>query len=178
MKDKLKKLKKRLKVKSKPAGYWKEHLGLKAHPEGGWYKEIYRSELIIAKECLPENFSGNRAVATSIYFLLEKDNVSRFHRIRSDEIWHFYAGDPVHIHLINVGGELRTLCLGNEPEKGCYPQQMVPAGYWFASESTGEYSLAGCTVSPGFDFEDFEMADRKELSNLYPRHIEIIKKFT
>jgi len=162
----------------KNASYWINNLNLLPHPEGGYYKESYRSTGEIKNSTLPKNFNGNRAFSTAIYFLLEKGNFSAFHRIKSDELWHFYDGDPIAIHVINYDGILTTHILGKQPHKGVFPQIAIPANTWFASESTGDYSLAGCTVSPGFDFNDFEMADKNKLIDLYREYSIIIEKFT
>ncbi len=162
----------------KNASYWINSLNLLPHPEGGYYKESYRSSGEIKNSTLPESFIGNRAFSTAIYFLLEKGNFSAFHRIKSDELWHYYDGDPIAIHVINNDGTLVTHMLGMQPHKGLFPQITIPANTWFASESIGDFSLAGCTVSPGFDFNDFEMADRNTLIGLHGEHSSIIKKFT
>ena len=160
------------------AEYWINNLNLLPHPEGGYYKESYRSEEEIIGSELPSRFGGNRAISTAIYFLLIKGNFSAFHKIKSDEIWHFYDGDPIAIHVINNMGDLSTKILGLQVDDGQLPQITIPANTWFASKSTGDFSLAGCTVAPGFDFADFEMADREVLINLYQRHQELIKEFT
>ncbi len=160
------------------AHYWINHLNLLPHPEGGYYKEVYRSGEEINKESLPDRFQGTRAFSTSIYFLLEKGDFSAFHRIKSDEVWHFYDGAPISIYVIDNEGALTIHKLGLSPDKGITPQLTIPANHWFASESTGNFSLVGCTVAPGFDFIDFEMADRNSLINLYTEHREIIEKYT
>ncbi len=160
------------------SAYWINSLGLLPHPEGGYYKETYRSNEEITNNALPDRFSGNKSFATAIYFLLEEGNFSAFHKIKSDEIWHFYDGSPVLIHTIDNDGTLITYKLGNSPIDGVFPQITIPANTWFASESTGNFSLVGCTVSPGFDFNDFEMANRKMLVNLFEKHRAIIEKFT
>ena len=160
------------------SAYWIDRLGLLPHPEGGYYKETYRSTEEVISNALPSRFPGNRALSTAIYFLLEKGNFSAFHRIKSDEIWHFYDGNPILIHAIDANGNLTTYKLGNLHGEGVFPQITIPANTWFASETTGDFSLAGCTVSPGFDFNDFEMADRESLINLYKEHRAIIEQFT
>ena len=160
------------------SAYWINRLDLLPHPEGGYYKETYRSTEEIISSALPKRFLGNRKLSTAIYFLLEKGNFSAFHRIKSDEIWHFYDGSPVLIHTIDSKGILTTYKLGNLASEGVFPQITIPANTWFASESIGNFSLVGCTVSPGFDFSDFEMADRKSLINLYAEHRAIIEQFT
>ena len=149
---------------------------LQPHPEGGWYKETYKSEEQIASNALPQRFLGNRVFSTAIYFLLEKGNFSAFHRIKSDECWHFYAGQPLEVFIILPGGELTVVSLGNDIEKGQLFQYTVPANCWFASRpaTESEFSFVGCTVAPGFDFADFELAKEKELVAAYPQHQTII----
>ena len=151
---------------------------LEPHPEGGWYKQTYKSNEEINAGALPERFGANRAFSTAIYFLLEKGNFSAFHRIRSDECWHFYAGDPLVIYIIEQNGELKIISLGNDLEKGHSFQYVVPANCWFASRPApgSEHCFVGCTVSPGFEFEDLELADQTELSVMYPQHKSIIKE--
>lgn len=133
---------------------------------------------MIAAEALPDRFAGCRPFSTAIYFLLEQENFSAFHRIKSDECWHFYAGGPLHIYVLQQNGVLVTVTLGNEIEKGQLFQYVVPANCWFAScPATGSiFSFAGCTVAPGFDFDDFEMADPNSLVKLYPQHQVIIRQ--
>lgn len=151
---------------------------LEPHPEGGWYRQTYRSKEQVAGSALPERFDGDRAFSTAIYFLLEKGNFSAFHRIKSDECWHFYAGDPLIIYVIKQNGTLDIITLGNDFERGQTFQHAVPANCWFASQPAlgSEYCFVGCTVSPGFDFEDFELADANKLSSLYPMHKNLIDK--
>ena len=149
---------------------------LEPHSEGGWYKQTYKSNEEIGADALPERFGASRAFSTAIYFLLEKGNFSAFHRIKSDECWHFYAGDPLLIYIIEQTGELKIISLGSNYEKGQSFQYVVPANCWFASRPApgSEYCFVGCTVSPGFEFEDFELADATELSVMYPQHKSII----
>jgi predicted cupin superfamily sugar epimerase len=137
------------------------------HPEGGYYKETYRSTEHIPLAALPEHFSGLRSFSTAIYFLLLKDLFSAFHRIKSDECWHFYEGASLHVHVLHLNGN----CLEGEVY-----QAVVPAGAWFASESIGEYSFVGCTVAPGFDFADFELARAASLKADYPDHEKLIER--
>lgn len=153
-------------------------LNLQSHPEGGYYTEVYRSEGIIETE--EDFFPDGRHYSTSIYYLLGSKDQSHFHRIKSDEIWHHYEGSSITIHLLSKLGDYRVLHLGKNLENGQTPQRVVPAGYWFGVtiDEPESYALCGCTVSPGFDFEDFEMADRDELLNQYPKHKEIIRKLT
>ena len=155
-----------------------QQYSLQPHPEGGWYRETYRSSEYIAQVALPERFRGTRVFSTAIYFLLEQGNFSAFHRIRSDECWHFYAGDPLLVYVIQIDGSLDIIQLGNDFTRGQLFQYTVPANCWFASRpATGStFCFAGCTVAPGFEFADFEMADASFLSVLYPQHAGIIKE--
>ena len=149
----------------KTAKYWIEKLNLEKHPEGGWFKEIYRSEDIIPEHALPPDFKGPRNCSTSIYYLLEGEDFSSFHRIHSDEIWHYYAGfSPIEIISIEQGKLIKHL-LGNDPDSNQNLQIVVPKNTWFAAQLIDQkgYALAGCTVAPGFHFDDFEMADEKLL---------------
>jgi hypothetical protein len=150
------------------ARFWVRKLGLKKHPEGGYYKETYRSDMQVD---VPE--LGKRDAGTAIYYLLGRDRFSAFHRIKSDEIWHFYAGSPLALYVIDQQGGLQKITLGKSA-----PQTVVRAGCWFAASTQGLYSLVGCTVAPGFDFSDFEMAKRDELASLYPKHAKIIARYT
>lgn len=164
----------------KDANYWIRQLDLQRHVEGGAFKEIYRSPLMIGKESLPPSFTSSKSISTSIYFLLESHQCSLFHRIKSDEIWHFYSGDPLLIHEIFPSGQLVTHLLGANPDNNESFQAVIQAGNWFASHVApgGSYTLAGCTVAPGFDFEDFVLAERTELMRQYPDHAELIHSLT
>jgi uncharacterized protein len=154
-------------------------LDLTRHPEGGWYRENYRSAGQIADQALPDRFKGARSFSTAIYFLLEQDDFSSFHRIQSDELWHYYTGSPASIHLITADGNMATLLLGPDISQGQQFQVVIPAGCWFAAEpAAAGYFLAGCTVAPGFDFTDFELADRASLLVSYPQHAELICRLT
>ena len=148
------------------------------HPEGGWYAEMYRSVELIPSSSLPPRFNGDRVFSTAIYFLLPANNFSAFHRIQSDECWHFYDGEPLNIYVIDTTGKLEIIKLGRNITAGeCY-QAVVSAGSWFASmpaNNTG-FSFVGCTVAPGFDFADFELADAAKLSASYPKHADIINR--
>jgi predicted cupin superfamily sugar epimerase len=160
------------------ANFWIETLALTHHPEGGWFAESYRSVESIAAEALPNRFHGERSFCTSIYFLLERSDFSALHRIKSDEIWHFYDGAPLKVVVITPAGELHEILLGRDAVQGQRLQAVVPAGCWFGAECCGAYSLVGCTVSPGFDFSDFEMAEQSHLSNQYPQHGQLISRMT
>lgn len=152
--------------------------GLLPHPEGGYYKETYRSGEHISVAALPQRFAGDRAFSTAIYFLLDKGNFSAFHRIKSDECWHFYAGQTLLVHIIHFDGALETVHLGNRVEAGEVFQYVVPANCWFASEPAPgtDYAFTGCTVAPGFDFTDFELAVAEELIELFPQHSGVIER--
>ncbi len=162
------------------ADYWIQKLQLEKHIEGGSYTRTYCAGLTIPHKILPGHFKGDRPVATAIYFLLESDQFSAMHRIASDELWHFYYGDPLIVYEIDTAGKLTQHLLGNNPENNETFQCLVKAGSWFGSapKEGGDYSLAGCTVSPGFDFADFELGDRATLLALFPQHASIIKMLT
>ncbi|QHT68595.1 cupin domain-containing protein [Rhodocytophaga rosea] len=163
-----------------PATYWIEKLHLQAHPEGGYFAETYRSPEEVQAAHLPERYGGRRSFSTAIYFLLEHPEFSALHRIKSDEVWHFYAGSTLLVYVIDPGGKLEIIRLGNNLEAGEQFQAVVKAGCWFGSrlEKENIYALVGCTVAPGFDFADFEMADRKELLQQFPQHQSIIELLT
>lgn len=150
--------------------------GLSAHPEGGFYRETYRSGEVISQDALPQRFRGSRLFSTAIYFLLLKGNFSAFHRIQSDECWHFYEGDALVIHVLDPQQGYHSIRLGSNARAGEVYQAVVPAGCWFASESTGDYSLVGCTVAPGFDFADFELAQAQTLAEAYPEQAMLVRR--
>jgi hypothetical protein len=162
------------------AQYWIRHLGLRAHPEGGYYRESYRAAEQLQPGQLPPRFDGPRAVSTAIYFLLEGQQRSLLHRLRSDEVWHFYAGDPLVLYLFEAGGNLRRITLGTDLAAGQALQAVVPAGTWFGAAllEGGAYALTGCTVAPGFDFADLELADRRALMAEFSRHTVVVKRLT
>jgi predicted cupin superfamily sugar epimerase len=158
------------------AQYWIDRLELSPHPEGGYFQATYKAELIIPHGALPSTFGGDRAASTAIYFLLEGKDFSAFHRIAADEVWHFYAGNSLVVYVIDAGGNASELQLGS----GDGFQAVVKAGCWFASrlkEPVG-FALVGCTVAPGFEFEDFEMARRADLIRVYPAHRKLIEELT
>jgi predicted cupin superfamily sugar epimerase len=155
-----------------------QQYNLQPHPEGGWYKETYKSHEHIPASALPKRFGSNRAFSTAIYFLLEQGNFSAFHRIKSDECWHFYAGDPLRVYVLQPNGHLDIIDLGNDIFRGQQFQYIVPANCWFASRPLpgSSFCFVGCTVAPGFDFADFEMADAASLIVKYPQYQNIIKE--
>ncbi|MGV8016695.1 MAG: cupin domain-containing protein [Ignavibacteria bacterium] len=149
-------------------------LSLKKHPEGGYFSEIYRSPEKISS--LPERFERGHSLYTSIYFLLQENDYSAFHILKSDEIWHFYEGTVLDIHIIRKDGSLETVSLGRDIAKGERYQYLVESGQYFAAEVRDKtsFALVGCTVSPGFEYEDFDMPEREELIKKYPLHSDII----
>jgi len=157
-----------------------KHLGMAPHPEGGFFRETYRSSEAIAGSALAGRYNGGRSISTAIYFLLTGDTFSAFHRLRSDELWHYYSGDAVRLHMIHKDGRHEQVVVGPDLEAGQFPQAVIPAGCWFAArvEQTNGYILLGCTVAPGFDFSDFELARREELTRQFPQHQQIIQSFT
>ena len=159
---------------------WIDALEMTPHPEGGYFKETYRAGEAIEGAHLPPRFGGARSFSTAIYFLLEAGQFSAFHRIKSDEVWHFYAGGPLEILSIDPAGNLTTHHLGLDLSRGERPQAMIPAGHWFASRPAAStpYSLVGCTVAPGFDFTDFELATRHDLTKEFQSQASIIKHLT
>lgn len=167
-------------TKDTTAEYWVHALGLEAHPEGGWFRETYRSAEEIPAAALPERYGGARCFGTSIYFLLGPGEVSKFHRIRSDEIWHYHRGDSVRLHLLDERAGLRSVTVGPDVESKEVLQAVVPANVWFGAEVAIEHGfcLIGCTVAPGFDFADFELAERTALNAQFPSQRELIRRLT
>ncbi len=161
------------------AEYWIEALKLQEHPEGGYYRITYESRDAISDRELSVSFEGRRFLATSIYFLLDNGQVSRFHRLIADELWYYHAGNPVNIFCIERDGKLVIKKLGLNLHEGERPQVLVPGGTIFGSAPDGcGYSLAGCMVTPGFDFEDFELLSREDLLRQYPQYKRIIYRLT
>ncbi len=161
------------------AEYWIEKLALEKHPEGGYFKETYRSQDVLHLDDI-ERYKGARNSSTAIYYLLAGEQFSAFHQLKSDEIFHFYAGSTLLVHIINDQGEYSLLKLGQNPEQNEQLQLVIKQGCWFASqvEDVNSYSLIGCTVSPGFDFQDFLLGTKLTLIQLYPQHTTIIEKLT
>lgn len=181
-------------------------LNLAPHPEGGYYAETYRAAGVIPAVALPPEFGGERNYSTSILYLLTEGDKSRLHRIRQDEVWHFHLGGPLRLVMISPEGVLREVILGPDILSGQLPQFAVPAGCWFGAaplkvEEQSElnpaeppeshrrpdgawpprgagYCLMGCTVAPGFDFADFELADGRELIKSFPAQAALIAEFT
>ncbi len=158
---------------------WVKYLQLLAHPEGGYYSETYRSSGLISQSALPDIFPGDRNYSTAIYYLLGPKDRSALHRLQADEVWHFYTGGRLEISVIHPNGRLETIALGSDPTQGETFQALVPAETWFGARPVqGEYALAGCTMAPGFDFADFEIAKREELLAQFPQHADLIVQLT
>jgi predicted cupin superfamily sugar epimerase len=150
-----------------------EALGLTPHPEGGLYRETFRAPLLL------DTPQGQRHASTAIYFLLPAGSFSALHRVRSDEVWHHYDGDPVELHTIDEDGVHAQTRLGRDLAAGERPQRIVVAGRWQAAIPVGSrFALCGCTVAPGFDFADFEMPSRAELVERFPQHRALIERLT
>jgi len=192
----------------KDAAYWIKKLNLEKHPEGGYFRQTYRSREAIEASALPGRFTADRQtltdrlISTAIYYLLSADEFSAFHSLKSDELWHFHCGAAVTIHIIDQNGKYSAIRLGSDFDRGEVFQAVVEAGCWFgATVESGDraqvscassppacyprshpcsapYSLVGCTVAPGFDFSDFRLGDRRELIERYPEHKTIIEKLT
>jgi predicted cupin superfamily sugar epimerase len=162
------------------AAAWIERLGLEPHPEGGWFAETYRSPGEIGEASLGEGFDGPRPYSTAIYFLLDGAGFSALHRLRADEVWHHYDGAGVTLHLLEDDGTLRVLALDRRGAGEARPQVTVPAGVWFgaAVDDPESYALVGCTMSPGFDFRDFELGRREDLVRRFPEHRDVIERLT
>jgi predicted cupin superfamily sugar epimerase len=153
-----------------------ETLGLAPHPEGGFYRETFRAPLAVVA---PAGSVASRAASTAIYFLLPAGTFSALHRVRSDEVWHHYDGDPVELHTIDEAGAHAVAVLGRDLARGQRPQAVVPAGVWQAAVPVGHaYALCGCTVAPGFDFADFEMPPRDALVAAFPRLRAAVERLT
>ncbi|MDH3982115.1 MAG: cupin domain-containing protein [Kiritimatiellaceae bacterium] len=147
----------------KTSNHWINELALEPHLEGGWYRRVYESDLMM----------DGRPALTSIYYLLEGCEFSALHRLKSDEQWHFYAGAPITIHEINAAGIYFATTLG----EGCF-QHTVRAENLFGATVDGDYALVGCSVVPGFDFFDFEMPPRSQCLEEFPQHAELIQRLT
>jgi predicted cupin superfamily sugar epimerase len=161
---------------NKYAKYWIKKLKLGQHPEGGYFTSTYRSDKIIDLS----EYDGRRSACTAIYYLLTGNQFSSFHIMKSDEIWHFYSGSSLKLYIINSKGVLSMVVLGPNFNEGERFQVVVNSGCWFAAtvNEKNSYSLVGCTVSPGFDYKDWKIGNRKRLTEMYPEHKKIISKFT
>lgn len=154
-------------------------LNLSPHPEGGFYRETFRSMVTLDRLPASQWVGGSRAASTAIYYLLPSGSFSALHRVASDEVWHHYDGDPLELHTIDRTGLHAMVILGSDVARGQRPQHVVPAGVWQAAVPTGDrYALCGCTVAPGFDFLDFEMPPRRVLLEQFPFIRSVIEKLT
>jgi uncharacterized protein len=152
-----------------------DHLKLLPHPEGGYYREVYRSQ----QQVKHPQHGHVRAACTSIYFLLPHGTFSAFHRVASDELWHHLGGGPLELITINAVGKVERIVVGNDLQANQVPMGVVPAGVWQAARPMNDdFSWCGCTVSPGFDFADFEMPSRQELLTLFPKLNLLIESLT
>ncbi|HUY81190.1 MAG TPA: cupin domain-containing protein [Acidobacteriaceae bacterium] len=159
----------------------KRLLYLEAHPcEGRWFTQTWRSEETIPHAALPAQYPEARAAGTCIYYLLEPGTFSEMHRLASDEIFHFYLGDPVEMLQLAHGGPARTVILGPDLAAGHHPQLVVPKHVWQGSRLVpgGKLALLGCTVSPGFDYADYETGHAEPLTQQYPQYAELIRQLT
>ncbi len=156
-----------------------QKLGLQPHPrEKGYFAETYRAHEKLTGESLPVRYEGARSYSSAIYFLLTKDGFSELHRLKSDEIFHFYSGAPAELIVLSADGKGEIIMLGSDLEKGERPQIIVPAGCWQGIHTTGEYTLFGCTVSPGFEYQDYEQGIRELLLKQYPQFSDKIIQLT
>jgi len=148
--------------------------------EGGYFSETYRSTEMIPQECLPSRYSGSRTFGTCIYYLLEPNTFSEIHRVASDEVFHFYLGDPVEMLQLWPDGNGKRVLIGTDIERGMAPQLVVPHGVWQGARlaAGGEFALLGCAVSPGFEYADYESGSQQRLSEAYPKYRDMICALT
>lgn len=163
----------------KTADFWIKNLSLSEHPEGGYYRETYRATESVSTSALPARFGAERNYCTAIYFLLPSEKRSLFHRIKSDEIWYYHAGSSLTIYSLDKNG-LKKYRLGPDLENGECLQIIIPANVWFGAivNENDSYTLSSCSVSPGFDFNDFELAEQATLLREFPNEGEIIRRLT
>ena len=157
-----------------------EQYRLQPHPEGGFFAETYRSAGRIPGAALPKEFDGERSFSTAIVYLLREKVFSALHRLRQDEVWHFYLGGPLRLVMFSPAGIFSETILGRNTAAGEIVQWTVPAGYWFGAKPVerGGFSFVGCTVAPGFDFADFELAERPDILARFPDLKTVILEFT
>jgi predicted cupin superfamily sugar epimerase len=167
------------------AAYWIDTLELIPYPigTGGYFRETYRSPDMLAHDGLPERYEGARSACTLIYFMLCDKQIDPFHRLKSDETWHFYAGTALILHIIDAAGNYTAITLGPAANVGQQFHTVVRAGCWFAAAvanpgDPGAYALVGCMVAPGFEMQDAEWDARDGLLRTYPQHAEIITQLT
>ena len=157
-----------------------EKFNLQPHPEGGYFAEVYRSDETVSKNALPERYNSERNFGTSIYFMIDGKNVSNFHRLKSDEFWYFHSGSAIEVHIINEDGSHEVKNLGNNVENDEIPSLLLPKGCWFGArlKNLESFGFVSCAVFPGFDFSDFELAQRDNLLEKFPHHKNIITELT
>ena len=153
---------------------------MQPHPEGGFFTQTYHSSGLIPRAALPAEFTGERYFSTAIVFLLKENDFSALHRLKQDEIWHFYLGGALRLVMISPGGRFSETTMGQNMATGDVVQAVVPAGYWFGAKPIegAVFSFVGCTVAPGFDFADFELAKRAAILSQFPDLETIILEFT
>ena len=159
---------------------WIRRLALEPHPEGGFFRETWRSPETLPGAALPARFGAGRSLGTAILYLLRGQDRSRLHRLHADEIWHFHCGGPLILHLLEPSGGYERFTLGPGAQRGEVFQCVVPHGCWFGAEPADgvPFALAGCTVAPGFSYDDFELAERGALLASHPRHRALIERMT
>lgn len=162
------------------AKYWIDKLELSPHEEGGHYKQTFESDFKFSENSLKDSHGEQRSASTLIYYLLESGDFSQFHRLKSDEIWLFHKGQPLNIYELDPRLGLKIHKLGPDIELQQNFQILIPANRWFAAEVAGNngFTLVSCMVSPGFSYQDFEIADKESLSGSFPGFVKVIEKFT
>ncbi len=158
------------------ADFWIDHLQLKPHPEGGYFTEIYRDAEEYPAAVLPARYDSKRNVSTSIYYLLKSENISRLHKLHSNEIWHFYTGSTLHLHLLHEKNSYTKIKLGPHAESDEQFQVVIPKYTYFGANlpEPDTYALVGCTMAPGFEYDDFTLGEKSELIEMFPDHTRII----
>jgi predicted cupin superfamily sugar epimerase len=148
--------------------------------EGGFFVESYRSKYTVAPPSLPTRYAGERGLSTAIYYMLTPDTFSAMHRLKSDEVYHFYLGDPVELLMLKPDGVAEAVLLGQDILGGMRVQHTVPGGTWQGSRLApgGKYALMGTTMAPGFDLLDYEPGQRDALSTQYPNYAPLIAFLT
>jgi predicted cupin superfamily sugar epimerase len=156
-------------------------LQLQPHPkEGGYFRETYRCDDHLAVGHLPRRYRSDHSASTAIYYLLTPTSISPLHRLATDEVFHFYLGSPVRMLQLGPGHVSREIVLGPDLIAGQHVQVLAPRGIWQGSilEPGGGFALLGCTVAPGFEYEDYEHGQRAELIKEFPQHAELIRRLT
>ena len=157
-------------MKSRTPEYWIDKLNLERHTEGGYFREVYRKKADVQ--------GGD--LATSIYYLLPSGEASKLHRLENDEVWYYHYGSPLILYFITPQGKAESYLLGPEVEQGHHFSKVIPARTIFGAEvrDPDTFSLVSCNMSPGFDYDDFELMDRKKMLTLYPEYADMIHKLT